>query len=161
MSPQAIQTSEHAPITVLLVDDDPDCRTLLRDVIAQSHVRNEVIEASDAKAAMDYLHQREPWSQTPRPGLIYLDLEMPGTNGLELLNSIKSDPDLRDIPVVMLTGVSDETQIRKAAEFGANSYTIKPVDPGQFLRTLLDNTNYWLTIHQHPNHHAEQKNCRR
>jgi hypothetical protein len=63
--------------------------------------------------------------------------------------------------VVMMTGVSDEVQMRIAAETGANSYTIKPANAEQFLRTVLTSTRYWLTIHQHPDHHLPAEQCRR
>lgn len=99
--------------------------------------------------------------QRTRPGLIYLDIEMPGMNGIELLKWIKSQENLREIPVVMMTGVSDETQMRLAADAGANSYTIKPAKAEQFLQTVLTSTKYWLTIHQYPEHHLPPEECRR
>ena len=95
-------------ITILLVDDDVDCRMLIRDAICQSKVSNRVFEVSSGEEAMDFLHRRGQWSRAPRPGLIYLDIEMPGMDGQSVLKAIKADPDLRDIPVVMMTGVSDE-----------------------------------------------------
>jgi CheY-like chemotaxis protein len=78
-----------------------------------------------------------------------------------VLKAIKADPDLRDIPVVMMTGLSDERQMRMAAEFGANSYTIKPANAAQFLRTVVSSTNYWLKIHQYPDHHIPEDECRK
>jgi CheY-like chemotaxis protein len=81
--------------------------------------------------------------------------------GLALLNKIKSDPALRDITVVMMTGVCEEADMRSAAWAGANSYTIKPASAEQFLKTVLESTNYWLTIHQYPNHHLPKDLCRR
>jgi CheY-like chemotaxis protein len=153
--------AEKGAITILLVDDDPDCRMLIRDAISESKVSNQIYEVGDGAAAMDFLMRRGEWSAAPRPGLIYLDIEMPGTNGIEALKQIKATPELRDIPVVMMTGVSDETQMRAAAEAGANSYTIKPANAEQFLRTVLMSTNYWLTIHQYPDHHLPAEQCRR
>ncbi len=140
------------PITILLVDDDPDCRMLVRDAIEQCHVANVVHEVADGAEAMDFLHRRGRFVDAPRPGLIYLDVEMPGLDGQSTLRAIRSDPDLRDIPVVMMTGLADEEQKRLAARNGANSYTLKPTDPQAFLRTVLASTRYWLTIHQHPDH---------
>ena len=75
--------------------------------------------------------------------------------------AIKSDPDLRDIPVVMMTGVCDETEMKRAAANGANSYTIKPANVEQFLKTVLMSTSYWLTVHQYPEHHVPADSCRR
>jgi CheY-like chemotaxis protein len=148
-------------ITILLVDDDIDCRMLVRDAIAESKVSNRVFEASNGLEALDFLHRRGKWANAPRPGLIYLDIEMPTMDGQAVLKAIKADPDLRDIPVVMMTGVSDERQMRQAAEAGANSYTIKPARAEQFLSTVITSTNYWLTIHQYPDHHIPPAECRK
>ena len=149
------------PITILLVDDDPDCRMLVRDAIAVSKVRNSVFEVGTAEEGLQFLKREAGYSNAPRPGLIYLDIEMPGINGIELLKKIKSDPELRHITVVMMTGVSDEEQLRSAAAAGANSYTIKPMNAEKFLQTVVDSTNYWLSIHQYPNHHLPKEACRR
>jgi CheY-like chemotaxis protein len=158
MSPQC-----DPPLTILLVDDDEDCRTLVRDAIAECPVKNAVYEARDGEEALRLLRAAHAGGGKglPRPGLIYLDIEMPGLDGIETLRHIRSDPALRDIPVVMMTGVSDEEQMRRAAEWGANSYTIKPVDADQFLQTVLASTNYWLTVHQYPERHLPEKACRR
>ncbi|MGH7214274.1 MAG: response regulator [Tepidisphaeraceae bacterium] len=154
-------SQDNKPITILLVDDDPDCRMLIRDAIAESKVSNTVFEVSNGKEALEFLKRMGKYASAPRPGLIYLDIEMPGMDGQQALKSIKSDADLRDIPVVMMTGVSDETQMKEAAANGANSYTIKPANAEQFLRTVLASTNYWLTIHQYPEHHLPADLCRR
>jgi CheY-like chemotaxis protein len=149
-----------SPITILLVDDDPDCRMLLRDAIDECKVSNAVHEVADGAEALQFLRRQGQYASAPRPGLIYLDIEMPGTNGQDVLKAIKSDPALRDIPVVMMTGVSDEGQMQAAMASGANSYTIKPANAEQFLRTVLASTNYWLTIHQYPEHHLPAEACR-
>jgi two-component system response regulator len=148
-------------ITILLVDDDPDCRLLIRDAIAECKVSNAVFEVGNGAEALEFLKRRGRHANAPRPGLIYLDLEMPGMNGQETLKAIKADPDLRDIPVVMMTGVCDEAEMLLAAKNGANSYTVKPANVEQFLKTVLASTSYWLTIHQYPEHHVAQEACRR
>ena len=147
-------------IIILLVDDDPDCRMLVRDAITGSHVCNSVFEVANGAEAMAFLRRQGEWDNAPRPGLIYMDIEMPGISGLETLKIIKADRMLRDIPVVMMTGVCDEEQMRTAAEAGANSYTIKPANSEQFLKTILTSTNYWLTIHQYPDQHLPKEECR-
>ena len=154
-------TQNNQAITILLVDDDPDCRMLIRDAIAECKVSNSIHEASNGREALDFLHRRGRYASAPRPGLIYLDIEMPEMNGQEVLKAIKANPDLRDIPVVMMTGVSDETHMKLAATNGANSYTIKPANAEQFLRTVLASTNYWLNIHQYPERHLPANACRR
>jgi CheY-like chemotaxis protein len=149
------------PISILLVDDDADCRLLIRDAISDCKVSNSVYEASDGAEALDFLYQRGRFKGMPRPGLIYLDIEMPGLDGQETLKRIRSDPEFREIPIVMMTGVSDEQQMKLAAANGANSYTIKPANAEQFLRTIMASTTYWLSIHQSPAHHLRPEDCRR
>ena len=148
-------------ISILLVDDDADCRMLIRDAIAECKVSNKVYEAGNGVEALDFLHRRGKFKDAPRPGLIYLDIEMPGMDGQETLKRIRENPAFRDVPIVMMTGVSDEAQMALAAANGANSYTIKPANAEQFLRTVLASTNYWLTIHQTPQHHLRPGDCRR
>jgi two-component system response regulator len=148
------------PITILLVDDDPDCRMLVRDAIAECKVSNQVFEVSDGIQAIEFLN-RAVGECAPRPGLIFLDIEMPGMDGLETLRQIKANEHMRDIPVVMMTGVCGEAEMQMAAKHGANSYTLKPANAEQFLRTVLAATNYWLTIHQYPEHHLPPEQCRR
>ncbi len=157
----ASDNPSNEPITILLVDDDPDCRMLIRDAIAESKVSNRVLEASNGIEALDILFRRGAFADAPRPGLIYLDIEMPGMDGLQTLQAIKASEHLRDIPVVMMTGVVDERQMLAAAAKGANSYTIKPANAEQFLQTVLASTNYWLTIHQYPTHHLSAEQARR
>lgn len=148
-------------ITILLVDDDADCRELIRDAAAQCKVTSDIHEVSGGEAALDFLLRRGPYADAPRPGLVYLDVEMPGIDGLETLKRIRSHAELHDIPVVMMTGVSSERHMKLAAEYGANSYTLKPANPEQFLGTVLASTDYWLQIHQSPTRHMPQEACRR
>ena len=148
-------------ITILLVDDDADCRMLIRDAIAECKVSNQVFEVSNGAEALDFLYARGKHAGVMRPGLIFLDIEMPGMDGLETLRRIKATPHLRDIPVVMMTGVCGEAEMKLAADRGANSYTLKHANAEQFLRTVLAATNYWLTIHQYPQHHIPPDQCRR
>ena len=154
-------TRDQEPITILLVDDDADCRFLIRDAIAECKVSNEVHEVCNGREALDFLLRRGAYPNAPRPGLIFLDIEMPGLDGLETLRQIKSDPMLSDIPIVMMTGVCGEEQMQTAARLGANSYTLKPANAEQFLQTVLASTNYWLTVHQYPRHHLPEELCRR
>lgn len=152
---------DNEPITILLVDDDPDCRLLIRDAIAECKVSNSVFEVADGAEAVSFLQREGPHADAPRPGLIFLDIEMPGLNGQQTLRWIRGQEGFRDIPVVMMTGVAEEAQMAEAAANGANSYTIKPANAEQFLRTVLASTNYWLTIHQYPHHRLPQDACRR
>jgi CheY-like chemotaxis protein len=153
--------AEDGSVVILLVDDDADCRLLIRDAISECKVDNKVVEVANGSEALDYLCQRGAWEGAPRPGLIYLDIEMPGMDGQATLRAIKADPNLREIPVVMMTGVCEEEQMRRAMANGANSYTLKPASADDFLRTVLSSTNYWLKIHQYPEHHLPPEACLR
>ena len=154
-------SSGNEPISILLVDDDADCRLLIRDAIAECKVSNKVYEVENGHQALDFLTRKGSFADRPRPGLIYLDIEMPGMGGQDTLRAVRAMPEFRDTPIVMMTGVSDEAEMRRAAENGANSYTLKPANAEQFLNTVLASTSYWLTIHQYPGHHLPQQACKR
>src|SRR3954469_24031316 len=90
-------TCNDEPITILLVDDDEDCRTLIRDAISECKVGNEVHECRNGREALEFLRKQGAFADAPRPGLIYLDIEMPGLDGQSVLREIKGDPELHDI----------------------------------------------------------------
>lgn len=156
-----MEGSSNSPMTILIVDDDPDCRELIRDAIDQCKVSNETHEVSSGEEALRFLMREDAFASAPRPGLIYLDVEMGGIDGLETLRRIRAHCELRDIPVVMMTGLCTESHMKRAAEYGANSYTLKPASAEQFLHTVLASTDYWLQIHQSPSRHLPQELCRR
>lgn len=133
---------------ILLVDDDSDYRALVGDALSAAGIACELHGANDGREALDFLARRGRHAQAPRPDLIYLDLEMPGISGQEVLEAVKADPELRDIPVVMMTGVSNEEHIARAIRGGANSYIVKPTDSQTFVRFITRATTYWLSIHQ-------------
>ncbi len=154
-------TDDHDAIAILLVDDDADCRMLIRDAVSECGVANRIFEVANGREALSFLRHEGKYAGMPRPGLIYMDVEMPHLNGLETLQAIRGDATLRDIPVVMMTGVAGEEQMKQAAELGANSYTLKPANAEQFLQTVLASTSYWLKVHQYPNHHLPADRCKR
>jgi CheY-like chemotaxis protein len=138
------------PVTILLVDDDEDCRQLIRDAIEQGKLDNPVYEVASGEEALAFLHRQGAYADAPRPGLIYLDIEMPGMDGQETLKAIRRNPNFADIAVVMMTGVTDDAQKVQAMANGANSYTNKPTDALTFMQTVMQSTDYWLRIHQFP-----------
>jgi len=149
------------PAVVLLVDDDPDCRMLIRDAIEEAVPGTLVCEVCDAEKAWEFLRNTGKYGTSPRPTLIYVDVEMPHMNGIELAAMLKLDKTLTDIPIVMLTGVCDEQRMHAAAACGANSYTIKPNDAMAFHNNVAAATKYWLTVHQSANRHVSADLCRR
>ncbi len=138
------------PVTILLVDDDEDCRQLIRDAIWQGKLDNPVFEVSSGEEALRFLRREGEYAQAPRPGLIYLDIEMPGMDGQEALLAIRKDARFSDVAIVMMTGVTEDEQKHRAMSNGANSYTNKPTDAMTFMQTVVQSTNYWLRIHQFP-----------
>ncbi|MEM8873456.1 MAG: response regulator [Planctomycetota bacterium] len=132
------------PVRIMLIDDDPDCRMLVRDALDETGVNFDATEAENGADALAVLRRGAP------PDLIFLDLEMPRMDGLETLERIKSDPRLHHVPVVMMTGVDDAERINAAAELGANSYTVKPSDGATFIDMVRQSVGYWLQVHRRP-----------
>ena len=141
------------PIVILLVEDDPAHAEIVRRNFENSLIANRVIHVSDGQEALDYLFRAGRYSDpvtAPRPGLILLDLRLPKVDGLEVLKSIKADPDLCRIPVVILTTSSAEYDVVKAYDRHANSYLVKPVDFPQFVALMESLGYYWLAWNQNP-----------
>lgn len=142
------------PIVILLAEDDPAHAEIVRRNMENSRIANRLERVVDGQAALDYLYRRGAFSDpdlSPRPGLILLDLRMPRIDGLEVLKTIKSDPDLMRIPVVILTTSAAESDIARAYDHHANSYLVKPVDFSKFV-SLMDALGfYWLVCNQAPN----------
>ena len=137
-------------VNILLVDDDVDCRFFIRDAIEDGNIRNHVYEAGGGKEALDFLYRRGAHTDVPEIGLVYLDIEMPDMSGQEVLKTIRSDSRFDHMPVVMLTGLSDDKEKEDAARNGANSYAVKPHEPAEFMKTVIEATRYWIDIHKRP-----------
>lgn len=137
-------------ITILMADDDPDDRLLTKDALEESHLLNEFETVEDGEELMEYLHQRGKYADKPRPGLILLDLNMPRKDGREALREIKSDPDLRRIPVVVMTTSKAEEDILRSYDLGVNSFVVKPITFDGLVDTLQTIGKYWFEIVELP-----------
>jgi two-component system response regulator len=135
-------------IRILLVDDDEDCRVLTKDAMRQHKIMNEICEVGSAEEALDFIYHRGTHANSPKVGLVYLDIQMPGMSGQELLQILRTDDDLKDIPIIMVTNLREDHEKEAAARAGANSYTCKPADPDEFVRTIVEATQYWIGIHE-------------
>jgi len=134
------------PIEILLVEDNPDDADLTLDALREGRVRNRVTVVEDGVEAMAYLRREGKHQAAPRPDLVLLDLNLPRKSGREVLAEIKQDPDLRRIPVVIMTSSDDEKDIVAAYNLHVNCYVTKPVDLDQFVRVVKSIEHFWFTI---------------
>ena len=135
--------------TILIVEDSPEDFEATRRSLIKSGVHNGIRRCADGDIALDYLYRRGEFSDpvdSPRPGIILLDLNMPGTDGREVLSEVKSDPDLRKIPIVVLTTSKDERDIDACYAAGANSYVQKPVDFTGLMEAIQRLHDFWFEI---------------
>jgi two-component system, chemotaxis family, response regulator Rcp1 len=138
------------PIEILLVEDSLSDATLTMRNLEQGKLANRVHWVEDGEAAMEFLRQQGEYAQVPRPGLILLDLNLPGMNGRELLQIVKTDPGLHTIPVIVLTTSDNQADISFVYEMNANCYVTKPIDIGEFVQTVQLLSTFWLTLVQLP-----------
>ncbi|MFA4901125.1 MAG: response regulator [Desulfobaccales bacterium] len=134
------------PIEILMVEDNPGDVRLTVEALKEAKVRNNFHTVEDGVEAMAYLRRQGPYAEAPRPDLVLLDLNLPKKNGREVLAEIKEDPELRRIPVVILTVSQAEQDILKSYNLHANCYITKPVDLDQFLEVVKSIENFWLTV---------------
>lgn len=141
------------PIVILMADDDADDRMLTRDALEESRVLNELRFVEDGEELMDYLHRKGKYSDpesSPKPGLILLDLNMPKKDGREALKEIKSDPNLRRIPVVIMTTSKAEEDVFRSYDFGASSFITKPVTFDRLVDLMKAIGEYWVEFVELP-----------
>ena len=140
-------------VTILMADDDADDRLLARDALIESRLVNDLYLVADGQELMDYLRRQgkyEDPSTSPRPGVILLDLNMPRKDGFEALAEIRSDPSLRQIPVVILTTSKTEEDIYRGYDLGANSFVTKPVTFEGLVEAMKALGQYWFEIVELP-----------
>ncbi|MGA2171809.1 MAG: response regulator [Sedimentisphaerales bacterium] len=138
--------SESKPIEILLVEDSPSDATLTIEALEAGKVANRLNLVEDGEEAIAYLRQQGKYANTTRPDLIMLDLNLPKKDGREVLAEIKNDPDLKIIPVIVLTTSSSDKDILQSYRFNANCYITKPVDFVRFIEVVKSIENFWLTV---------------
>jgi CheY-like chemotaxis protein len=138
---------------VLLVEDDEDHAELVRRNLMGQAVACNITHVNNGEAALNYLYQRDEYSNpdsSPRPDLILLDLRLPRVDGMTVLEDIKSAPELRAIPVVVLTSSAADPDVSQAYRRHANSYLVKPLDLAGFETLMKELGLYWFTWNQSP-----------
>jgi CheY-like chemotaxis protein len=139
-------TPDAAPIDVLLVEDDPGDELMTREAFEDNKIRNNLHVVRDGEAALDFLYRRGEHTSAPRPDLILLDLNLPKYDGRQVLEKIKSDQDLQDIPVVVLTTSAAEEDILRSYKLHANAYVTKPVDLDQFIAAVRQIDDFFVQV---------------
>jgi len=138
-------------IDVLLVEDDPGDVVLIREAFEFNKVHNALHLVSDGVEALDFLYQRNEHADAPRPHLVLLDLNLPRKDGREVLAEVKSDDDLRTIPVVVLTTSEAEEDVLRSYHLHANAYVTKPVDFERFIEVVRLIDDFFVTVVKLPN----------
>lgn len=134
---------------ILLVEDSPEDFETTERAFRRSGLKNPIFRCADGDEALDFLHRRGRFAdpaKAPRPGVILLDLNLPGTDGREVLSEIKADPYLKQIPVIVLTTSRDDRDIEVCYRCGANSYIQKPVDIDGFMKAIERLNDYWFEV---------------
>lgn len=141
------------PITILMADDDPDDRLLTADALKEARLINDIRFVENGEELLEYLRREGKFSSPadcPRPGLILLDLNMPRKDGRAVLEELKKDPELRSIPVVVLTTSKDDEDVYRSYDLGVNSYIVKPVTFEALVDILQTLEKYWFEIVELP-----------
>lgn len=152
--------TERTPTVILLADDDEEDRMLACDALTESRLSNNITCVTDGEDLMDYLHRRGKYAPPfdgPRPGLILLDLNMPKKDGREALQEIKSDPELRQICVVVLTTSKAEEDIYSCYDSGASSFITKPVTFEGLVEVMKVLGRYWFEMVDLPRQNDQGK----
>ena len=137
---------------ILLVEDNPHDLELTLIALERSQLANEVIVVRDGADALDYLHVRGAFAEREHgnPAVVLLDLKLPKVDGLEVLGSIRENPSLKSLPVVMLTSSREEQDLVRSYELGVNAYVVKPVDFKEFVRAISDLGIFWAVLNEPP-----------
>ena len=143
------------PVEVLLIEDNPDDATLAMKAL-QDFMTNEIVWLKDGEEAMNFLFGKGKYSERDiniKPKVILLDLKMPKVDGTELLQILRMDNLTKNIPVVVMTSSKEDADLKKCYEYGVNSYVVKPIDFGQFIKAARQISMYWLLVNEPPNLH--------
>ncbi|CAB3787952.1 response regulator [Pararobbsia alpina] len=137
---------------ILIVEDDPRDVELTLAALAEYNLANEVVITRDGKEALDYLYCRGEFSSrsNENPAVLLLDLKLPKVDGLEVLETIKSDERLKIIPVVVLTSSHEEKDMVRSYKLGVNAYVVKPVDFHEFINAVKELGVFWALINEPP-----------
>lgn len=141
-------------VEILFVEDSMDDATLTIRALTKSGFTNKLLHVKDGAEALDFIYCKGMYASRniiEKPKLILLDLKMPKVSGMQVLEKVKSDPDLKSIPVVILTSSKEDPDVKKCYSLGANSYIVKPVDSNNFFNAIKEIGMYWMILSE-PSH---------
>ncbi len=139
-------TRETRPVEILMVEDNPGTVRLTQEVMRESKVRNTMHVVHDGVEALAFMRQQGRYATAPRPDLVLLDLNLPRKDGRETLSEMKSDEDLRRIPVVILTSSRSEEDVLRAYNLHANCYLTKPIGLEDFVKIVKSIESFWIEV---------------
>ena len=142
--------SNAEPIEILLVEDNLGDARLAAEALKENKVRNNLYHVEDGVEAMRFLHRQENYADVPLPDLVLLDLNLPRKDGREVLAEIKEDPELRLVPVVVLTTSEAERDLVKTYDLHANAYVVKPIDLDRFIEVVRSIKDFWFSTAKLP-----------
>ena len=119
---------------------------MTKEAFREARIQNNIHVVQDGDGAIAFVHQDEPYQDAPRPDLILLDLNLPKTDGREVLEEIKADPQIHQIPVVILTTSNDEEDVLRSYNLHANAYLVKPIDVMRFIKMIQSLESFWLSF---------------
>lgn len=137
---------------ILLAEDNANDLELTLAALQQHNLANEIVAVRDGAEVLDYLYRRGAYADQPPgpPALVLLDLKMPKMDGLEVLRVVKADPELKMVPVVMLTSSREESDLVRSYQLGVNAYVVKPVDFGEFMEAVRQIGAFWAVVNEVP-----------
>jgi CheY-like chemotaxis protein len=138
-----VPSNSQKRLEILIVENDPATARLTKEAFKEAGMMDAVVSVPDGEVALAYLRREEPYQNNPRPDLVFLDLHLPKKSGLEVLSEIKSNPVLKIMPVVVVSGSADPAEIREAYELHASCYVRKPVDLDQFISFARTCYEFW------------------
>lgn len=145
------------PIKILLVEDSPADARLTIEALRDARIVNEIHVVSDGDEALSFLRNAAPHQEAPRPDIVLLDLDLPKVDGREVLQEMKADPKLMDIPVIVLTSSKNQADVAAAYKHQASSYIKKPVDPDQYFIAIRSLKELWFNVVTLPAHAGAPK----
>lgn len=135
-----------AALSILVIESNPDHAQLIQEVLSSNSIQHQIVTIADGLEALDFLHQRENYVSAARPDLVLLDLNISGKNGREILSEIKTNPQLKRIPIVVLTTSTEEADIFNSYAQQGNCYVIKSFDANQLFQVVKRIEEFWLGI---------------